>query len=224
MPSTDHASSTRSMDDRMIAAMRFVLAAVALVIIAIDPSEPAHHIAITYAALVLYVAYSASLWVCAWRAIPSWLASTTHWVDVGWYVMLTGFSGGTHSIFFFFFFFAILVASFQWGRGSGLRVAVVSAIFFSIVGFTTAPSEPAFELNRFLLRPIALLGLGYMTAHWGGREIAFKRRLALLKDITTLANPRFGVDATLSSVMEQLRAFYDADACLLATADSPTRG
>src|SRR5438093_3610714 len=138
------------MDDRMVAAMRFVFAAAALAIIAIDPSEPDRHIAITYAALVLYVAYSASLWVCAWRAIPSWLASTAYWVDVGWYVMLTGLSSGTNSIFFFFFFFAILVASFQWGRGSGLRVAVVSAILFSIVGFTTAPPEPAFALNRFL--------------------------------------------------------------------------
>ena len=202
MLSADHTSSTRSMDDRMIAALRFVFAAAALVIIAIDPSEPDRHIAITYAALVLYVAYSASLWVCAWRAIPSWLAATAHWADVGWYVILTGLSSGTHSIFFFFFFFAILVASFQWGRGSGLRVAVVSAILFSIVGFTTASPEPAFELNRFLLRPIALLGLGYMIAYWGGREIAFKRRLALLKDLTTLANPRFGVDATLGSVME----------------------
>ena len=173
---------------------------------------------------MLYVAYSASLWARAWRAIPSWVASTAYWVDVGWYVILTELSSGTNSICFFFFFFAILVASFQWGRGSGLRVAVVSAILFSIVDFTTAPPEPAFALNCFLLRPIALLGLGYMMAYWGGREIAFKRRLALLKDITTLANPRFGVDATLGSVMEQLRAFYDADTCLLATADLPMRG
>ena len=82
----------------MIAAMRFGLAAAALLIVSIDPSEPDRYVAITYTALVLYIAYSASLWACAWRAMPSWLAATAHWIDVGWYVGLVGLSSGTQSI------------------------------------------------------------------------------------------------------------------------------
>src|SRR5262245_58391060 len=100
MPSRDHTSTTRAMDDRMIAALRFVFATAALLIIYIDPSEPDRYVAITYAALVLYVVYSAVLWVCAWRAIPPWVAATAHWIDVGWYVTLTGLSSGTNHIFF----------------------------------------------------------------------------------------------------------------------------
>jgi signal transduction histidine kinase len=212
------------MDERRITMMRLLLATAALGIIYIDPSEPDRYVDVTYTALTLYVAYSAMLWAYAWRRMSLALTPRAHWVDVGWYVLLIGLSSGTHSIFFFFFFFAILVASFQWGFRSGLGVTLVSATLFSAVGFVTAPAEPAFELNRFLLRPLALLGLGYLMAYWGGYQITLMRRLTLLKDVSTLANPRFGVDHTLGMLLAQLRAFYDAEACLLVMADPLTGG
>ncbi|MGH8068023.1 MAG: sensor histidine kinase, partial [Candidatus Entotheonellia bacterium] len=43
--------------------------------------------------------------------------------------------------------------------------------------------------------------------------------LALLKDVTRLSNPRFGVDRTMGMIVERLRAFYDADTCLLLMPD-----
>src|SRR5262249_43405423 len=79
-------------------------------------------------------------------------------------------------------------------------------------------------LGRFLLRPTSLLVLGYMIACWGGAEIIFRRRLALLKDVSLLANPRFGVDRTFGALMERLRAFYEADMCMLVMAEPPPHG
>ena len=213
-----------SMDDRMIAAMRLTLASSALLVVYIDPSEPARHIALTYMALALYILYSVILYALTLHRSPFFLLTTAHWIDVGWYVVFIGLSSGTHSIFFLFFFFAILVASFRWGFNSGLQVTLVSATLFTIVGFTTAPVEPDFNLNLFLLRPTTLLVLGYMMAYWGGAENSLKRRLALLKDVSTLSNPRFGVDHTLGSIMERLRAFYHADTCLLVIFDQSTHG
>ena len=61
-----------------------------------------------------------------------------------------------------------------------------------------------------------------MMAYWGGYEITLKRRLALLKAVNTLANPRFGVDRTTGWLMERLRSFYAADACMLVMADPAT--
>jgi len=49
----------------------------------------------------------------------------------------------------------------------------------------------------------------------------FRRRLALLKDVSLLANPRFGVDRTFGALMERLRAFYEADMCMLVMVESP---
>jgi len=224
-PSTPASTSaTATVDDRIIAVMRFVLAFSALLITIVDPSEPDRLVAVTYAALSLYTIYSAALYVIVQRfqAFQAAIRKWTHWADVGWYIVLIGLSSGTSSVFFFFFFFAILVSSFRWGFRSGLSVTVLSAILFTAVGFATAPKGPNFELNRFLLRPIYLFVLGYMMAYWGGYEITLKRRLALLKEVNTLANPRFGVDRTTGWLMERLRSFYDADAGLLVTADSAT--
>lgn len=224
-PSTPTSTpATATVEDRIIAVMRFSLAFSALLITIVDPSEPDRLVAITYAALSLYTIYSAALYVIVQRfqAFQTVIRKWTHWADVGWYIVLIGLSSGTSSVFFFFFFFAILVSSFRWGFRSGLSVAVISAILFTAVGFATAPKGPNFELNRFLLRPIYLFVLGYMMAYWGGYEITLKRRLALLKEVNTLANPRFGVDRTIGWLVERLRSFYDADAGLFVTADSAT--
>jgi hypothetical protein len=129
-------------------------------------------------------------------------------------------SNGTSSIFFFFFFFSILIAAFRSGFNAGLRVTVVSALLFSIIGYATAPHGQEFELNRFLIRPIYLMMLGYMISYWGGKEIKLKRHLILLKDVNRLSNPRFGINRTLSEIMNRLRAFYGAESCVLITFDS----
>jgi signal transduction histidine kinase len=197
--------------------MRLILASSALLIVYIDPSEPDRFARVTYGALILYVIYSALLYLNFFstgsrlRPPRSW----AHWVDVCWYLVFIALSSGTNSIFIFFFFFAILVASFEWGFAAGLRVAIVSATLFTVIGYATAPAEPQFQLNRFLLRPIYLLVLGYLIAYWGGYEIKLKQRLQFLKDITRLSNPRFGVERTIHSALEQFRSFYDADKCVL---------
>ena len=77
--------ATATVDDRIIAMMRFILAFSALLITIVDPSEPDRLVAITYAALSLYTIYSAALYVIVQRfqefqaAIRKW----THWADVG---------------------------------------------------------------------------------------------------------------------------------------------
>ncbi|MBD0370071.1 MAG: hypothetical protein ICV60_04500 [Pyrinomonadaceae bacterium] len=209
----DESSSIDSIDERMISKMRLILAWSALFIIYLDPSEPDRLVALTYVALTLYGLYSTALYVLAIRA--TWLLPKRIlcWIDVAWYLTLVALSSGTSSIFFFFFFFAILVASFRWGFSAGFQVTVVSAILFTVIGYLTAHLGPTFELNRFMLRPIYLLVLGYMMAYWGGREVTFKRRLALLKEVVKIPNPRFGIYPAVGLTMKKLRAFYDADTC-----------
>lgn len=203
MPLRVDISTPWSSDEFMIAAMRLLLALSGLLIIYIDPSEPDCYVALTYSTLVFYVVYSAILYILALRhsLLLQSVRTIAHWVDVGWYTLLIALSSGTNSVFFFGFYFSILVASFRWGFASGLRVTLVSTVLFTTVGFKTAP-EPAFELSRFLLRPTFLLVLGYMVARWGGFEIMLNR--------------------TISSIMAQLRAFYDADACLLVQLNKST--
>lgn len=208
-----------SVDDRMINLMRLILALSALLIIYIDPLEPDRLVAVTYGALLVYSVYGAILYYLSLRGSPPLPLSISHWIDVGSFLVLVALSSGTNSIFFFFFFFAILVASFRLGFKAGLRVTIVSTLFFTLIGYATAPSDSNFELNRFLLRPVYLLVLGYMIAYWGGHEIKLKRRLNLLKEINLLTNPRFGVSETIGALLGRLRAFYNADDCWLIISD-----
>jgi signal transduction histidine kinase len=136
------------------------------------------------------------------------------WLDVGWYVVLVA-TNGTASIYFNFFLFAILIASFGWGYSTGLYLTLVSAILFTVVARWIAPVEEGVVLNRILLRPIQLLTLGYLLSRWGGFRINLRNQLQLLKDVTVLSHTRFGIDRTITSILESLRQFYDGDGCLL---------
>jgi signal transduction histidine kinase len=215
-----------SMDDRVIAVMRLMLALLALLSAYINPdvAEVTHYVAATYAVLACYLAYSLVLCILAVRRRFTIPVTVAYWADLGWYILIIGSTNGTNSIFTSLLFFPILVASFQGGFTAGWRATLVATVLFTGVGFTMAPAEPEFDLGHFLLRPTSLLVLGYMIACWGGAEIIFRRRLALLKDVSLLANPRFGVDRTFGALMEQLRAFYGADMCMLVMAEPPPRG
>ncbi|MGH9960555.1 MAG: sensor histidine kinase, partial [Pyrinomonadaceae bacterium] len=98
---------------------------------------------------------------------------------------------------------------------SGLWVTLVSTFLFTLVSYLTIPKYGPIQANRFLLRYIDLLVLGYMIAYWGGSEVKLRKRLRLLKEVSLLSNPRFGVDQTINSVIESIRSFYAADTCCL---------
>src|SRR6266508_4186975 len=108
-------------DARMISPMRLVLAATALLIIYIDPSQPDRLVGLTYSLLIGYTVYSAGVLLLSLLAPRRLPLGVLHWLDMIWYVALIAASSGTSSIFFLFFFFPILVASFRWGFASGLR-------------------------------------------------------------------------------------------------------
>ncbi|HET9527209.1 MAG TPA: histidine kinase, partial [Pyrinomonadaceae bacterium] len=72
-----------------------------------------------------------------------------------------------------------------------------------------------------MLAPIGLLIFGYIIARWGGYHTQLKNRLKLLKDVTVFSNPRFGIDRTIKAILESIRDFYDAEACLLVIPGKP---
>ena len=212
--------SIESLDERLVNLTRFILASSALIIIYVDPSEPDRLVNITYATLALYTVYSGIVYVLSLRRRSFLRGIPLHWIDVAWYLVLISLSSGTNSLFFFFFFFVILVASFRSGYGAGLKVTIVSSILFLTIGYVTTPTP--IEPNRFLLRAVYLAAIGYLMAYWGGSEITHKRKLALLKDVSRLSNPRFGVDQTIGSIITKLCDFYDADTCILINTSQVT--
>lgn len=218
-------SVSRGLSDvRMMSAMRLALAGSALLIIWFDPSKPEPFLTATYATLLSYTLYSLVIYVGSVRRIRFVPIRLLHWIDLAWYVLLISLSGGLNSPFFFFFFFAIFTASFGRGFSWGLRVTLISVLLFSVVAYLIPPPQGNFEVNRFLLRYVCLLVIGYMIAYWSGAEIRLRNRLQLLKEVSLLSNPRFGIEQTIQSIIESLRGFYNADTCLLVFSKTSNGG
>ena len=218
-------SFSRGLNDvRLMSAMRLTLAGSALLIVWFDPSKPAPFLPATDPTILLYTLYSLVIYVASVRWTRLVPFRILHWIDLAWYVLLISLSGGLSSPFFFFFFFAILTASFGRGYSWGLRVTLISVLLFSVVAYLIPVPEGNFEINRFLLRYVCLLVIGYMIAYWSESEIRLRNRLRLLKEVSLLSNPRFGVDQTIHSIIETLRGFYNAETCLLVFSKTSNGG
>ena len=226
MPFSSRWPSPDASEQRSVAGLRLLLASAALVVVWIDPTQPETNAAETYLALSLYTLYSAVLYAASLvngvRALA--FRRFEHWIDIGWSALLVGLSGGPKSLFFVLFFFPILVAAFRWGFRAGLAATAASTALVLTVSGAVAYGEGVMDLNRFLLRPVYLAVLGWVISQRGGFETLLKRRLALLKEIGRLSNPRLGTDRTIGSSLERLRDFYDADDCLLITAGTADEG
>ena len=204
--------SEQWIDLRLIAGLRVVLGTSALLVVLIDQSKPFH--VPTYITLIFYSLYSLLVYHQSVRRNPLVAHKIVPWLDLLWYVPLIAFASQTNSLFYYFFFFSITVASFSWGLRHGLRLTLASAAIYTIVRLLSN-GETSTDSSYPLLASIYLLIFGYIIARWGGYHTELKNRLKLLKEVTVFSNPRFGIDRTIKAILESIRAFYDAEACLL---------
>lgn len=197
----------------MVFGMRLLLATSALLTLFVAPADLGFNTAIGATIFFSYALHSAVLYLAArLHRNPFWHGRTVYWLDLGWYALMVYFSGGNNSFFIPFFFFVILTTSFQWGFDEGARISLASALLLTATALAVNPhTDPA----HLLVRATFVLALGYMIAYWGGMGIAQRRRLGLLRHVSRLFNPRFGVAQTLTSLLEQTREFYQASNCIL---------
>jgi signal transduction histidine kinase len=212
---------TRMMPSRIIPSVRLLLIAAISLLVLLDAWVTGQLFNLTEGILLLYLIYSAILYILTVKHSPlvGAVAGWEHWADMCWFAMLIMLNSQRSSLFFFGLFFPFLVASFRWGLAAAMRVTVVSTLIYTVVLLAGQMRARRFDLDHLLIPAVTLLVLGGMVSYWGGFEILLKRRLALLAEVTHISNPRFGAAHTISSLMEKLRAFYDADCCMLVMAD-----
>ncbi len=197
--------------------MRFVLACTALLVFLIDPVEAGSPSEFAHMLLISYCLYSACFLFVEELPLFRELSAhrTTHWIDTIFFTCLIAVTAGSDSIFYFFYYLPVLIASFSWGFREGLRVTLASAILFTLAGIVSISDQHPYDLGEAILRPVSLLVFGYMIAHLGKGRVILKRRLALLQDISTYWNPRFGVNHATMVNLGRLVDFYRGSRCIL---------
>lgn len=211
--------SEQWIDLRLISGMRVVLGTSALLISVLSMHDRRSLSSPTEITLVLYSLYGLLIYHLSVRRKPIAANKLLPWIDLLWYLVLIAFT--SNGVFYYFFFFAIVVASFTWGLTDGLRLTLASAAIYTVVGIIKAPHNSPLQLNQILLAPIGLLTFGYIIARWGGYHTDLKNRLKLLKDVTIVSSPRYGIDRTIKAILESIRSFYNAEACLLVIPGKP---
>ncbi|QBE62206.1 sensor histidine kinase [Pseudoduganella lutea] len=204
----------------MVFGMRMLLAVSALLTLYIGPADLIATGVWTWLFFHAYVLHSLVLLCVARVRAGFWHGPVIYWVDIGWYGLMIYATGGAPSPFFSFFFFAILAASFQRGFDDGARLTLGSA---AMVTIAVLAAQGLSSIQLLLLRATFVLALGYMIAYWAGLAIDQRRRLSLLRDVSRLSNPRFGVQHTLDSLMEKILRFYGGTTCVLLMQDAAGR-
>jgi signal transduction histidine kinase len=220
MPSSDEQSARESFDVGLVATIRCALALAGAIIFTLDLLTHTQHPEVSDLVPALYVTYSVILYMVArWRR-PILPNRVEPWLDISWAVALMVFIRSERGgLFLAFAVFALLIAAFQWGLRLRLRTALGSALLFACVGAVVSFARPELDLRDIFVGLTALVALGYLITAFGGRELTVKGRLAFMKEVTRLSNPRFGLDRTIGMFMERLRAFHDADTCILVMSD-----
>ena len=171
---------SRSRVEKIAAAGRLVFTAFSFVALSLDPSQPHRYASLTYTLLLAYLAYAAAFTAMTfWRTPGNRIGLVTHVVDL---VMITVFmylTTWTTSPFFVYLTFALVVATMRWQWRGVLWTAVFAIAAFNALGAYAAVvmHDPAFELNRFIIRNFYLIVTATLLGYLGYFEYELRAQL-----------------------------------------------
>jgi signal transduction histidine kinase len=207
-------------DSLPVARIRLLLAASALLVAVVEGAARGQANAAALFVLSAYAAMCAAAWA-GMRCQLRWTRGTLmHRVDAGVGVALAAAGGQADLVPLVFLLFAIAVASLRYGLDEGGRVTLVAvALYCAATAFARLPGGGQAGL---FLRAAVLLAFGRVIAQLGERHIQVALRQALLNDLNQVANPRFGIDRTMTAALERMRAFFMADSCIAVLEEHDT--
>lgn len=192
----------------LVGTMHLVLAVTSLIAVFVDGVTVGRFFPAAWLIFFGFTAHTVIIYLLARRAHPAADSRVVLWLDILWYALLVYVTGANNSLFFMFFFFSILISAFRFGFDEGARITLAAAALYSLTALATVDSA---GLVQVLLRTAFMLALGYMMASWGESNLGQQRALALLRDVSRLSNPRFGIEQTTRGIMQRCRAYFDAD-------------
>jgi signal transduction histidine kinase len=163
-----------------------MLAAMFLIAIWLDPTQPAGAVPETYAFLFLYLCFAlavaAATWSNWWR--DARLAVPAHLVDMAVFAVIVFSTNGYTSPFFLVFILPLLSAAIRWGwRETAITALALVVLFFT--GGMLVSGSVSFELQRFIVRTAHLIILSAILI-WFGIHQRFTSLFVRLDDFDSL--------------------------------------
>lgn len=198
--------------ERIIAAGRVVLASFSLIAIWLDPTTPTRYATLAYPLLIGYVLYAVVVTLVVWSSHGPLvrLGLLTHIFDLVMFSLLMYFIEGPTSPFFAYFVFAIVCATLRWQWRGTLWTAVVAVVAFLGIGFYASEflRDPAFELDRFIIRSVYLAVVAALLGYLGAYESQRRSQLAQLAAWSR--TPILALEKVVHQVLEQAQAILKA--------------
>lgn len=162
---------TRYQSGRVIALGRVMLAALFLLAISLDRSQPGAAASQTYGLLALYLAYAGAITALTWRDwwMEARLGAFTHAVDMAIFTAIVFSTNGYTSPFFLFFVLPLLSAAIRWGWRETVLTAGALVLLYLASGLLVTATQ-SFEMQRFVVRSGHLVILSALLIWFGNHQ------------------------------------------------------
>ena len=207
--------------ERVLAAVRLVLAISSLLFIWFDPDAVSRdRTLVSYVVIGLIVYLATSVWLLLVVQLRSEVSPAfsrwAHITDILWPAGISIFAGGSNSPFFLYFIFALLAAAFRWGmRETSLTtVAVVFTMAADAVVIARTPLGTAIgqhvDVVHFVMRAAYLVIFAFLIGYVAESE---KRRVSealSISQMTAKIRVEAGLKGTMQTVFQGLLKLFGA--------------
>ena len=170
--------------ERAVAWLRVAFAAVAVVVIQLNPERVARFPELSSFSLTSFFVYSLVVLYLAWhnKLTSSPLGILTNSLDMVWIAVIVFSTGGTRTPFFFYYTFPVITASIRWGLKGSLPVALVGVFLYGVVRLTLAAEsmEAPIGIDVLLVRSLYLVLLACIFGYISEFERIQNQRLLAL--------------------------------------------
>src|SRR6266496_2392967 len=217
--------------ERVLAAVRLVLAISSLVFIWFDPGAVSQdRTLVSYVVVGLAFYLATSIWLLLVVQLRSDVSPAfsrwAHITDILWPAGISIFAGGSGSPFFLYFIFALLAAAFRWGmRETSLTtVAVVLTMAGDAVAIARTPLGQMIgqhvDVTHFVMRAAYLVIFAFLIGYVAEAE---KRRAAeamSISQITAKVRIEAGLKGTVQTVLQEILRLFGGRELLVITRES----
>ena len=177
--------------ERLVAWLRVAFAALAILVVQLNPSRIARFPTLSLISLGLFFLYSLVILYLARqnKLLSKNMGLATTVIDVAGIALIVFSTGGTRTPFFFYYSFPVLTASLRWGIKGSIPVAIAGVAIYAVIRITLAAEamDEPIGIDTIIVRSLYLILLACVFGYVSEFEKKQNQRLIALSRTATEA-------------------------------------